>query len=1194
MAMDSASEEAAQSRRAEVRGSEAGSLDHQLWEVWSKTATEFPDRDAVVSMWQPARVLGRFGHDVPASVERPEHLRWSYKELHSEASRIANWLRYLGCGPGMKIVAVLWNSAEWPLFFWSATKLGMVFVPIDPGAAADLPCLISRLNAEILVVQDEAIATTMSDMRLTSIILKIQCSGPKVGSWLSIGDSSSSGLALGQNLHSQPQSLEYHRSPNRIAMMVLTSGTTGDPKICQHTHRNLMSQTCAYDPNPEDSVERWLVHTPVCHIFAINNALRAWREGGAVVFAAKSFDAGSTLEALIQEKCTIMSATPTLIKSLLSHQRFPRRADIHLDLVTIGGTAITEEDIQLCRRELGAKHAIQAYGMTEGAPLISWKRLDSHLRNGYHPGVGRVLPGTAARVCRPGGRETLKTGELGELHVAGSSIISGYYGETNDSSSFYMEGDVQWFMTGDQATIDEGGIIYLMGRYKDTIIRGGENIQPAKIERLLANLDGIQVAVVGVPDSLAGQIPVAIVKLPTGVGKSVLTESVMVLGPKFALAGIYTLEELGLNTFPLTTLGKIRRGLLTKVVNRHRQNLSKLAISDLRKDEHENLVVSLIDAWEQVAVTRPERDQDVLFLADSISMLRFGDRVVRLCGKHIYLQDLIRHNTVEKQARFLQSDDQGISGVASPHGEPTPRISSKGPMLESHSSAVLRSSIEPSGSFVSQSQRSLESPGPFEASIEAVIPIRSSLRRFVSGQRPQSYQIAFTFRVPGVSRQQIRRAVSQLVSHHPLLRGTLSQRGDEMLHIIPAYTDGLMEHIIFYDEVGTCQEALNYAGNIGGAANRSPFMLNVAILHNKEDGVNYISLTFNHSIMDAISVIPWTRNLDLLLNDSTTRLPELTQYAHFAELHEQYSECHAAKAAVAFHVKRLRGISLLQRALWPVQRAPGWLICDDSGSEVKAERDSSREKVWHGNWENVKAQFEVPRLSRVVHLPTLTLLEKQFEVAPSTFAKASITLFNILQTGCPHAIFTSWESNRTWPFLPKWIEERLPPAMSIDGPTLDWVLNMTEVDIHQSVGGFLKRMGRDHLDMVKHQHAPWKDIEIALQEEGAIALEASFRQAFVWDVSLLGMVVPQTDLTDFNVLEPVNRHNWADCGLFWNAFTIDPQTMYFIASWDTAQMNDLEVQGYCDMLADVMRKLAMEENWSRQIREVFTIWSPLK
>jgi hypothetical protein len=349
-----------------------------------------------------------------------------------------------------------------------------------------------------------------------------------------------------------------------------------------------------------------------------------------------------------------------------------------------------------------------------------------------------------------------------------------------------------------------------------------------------------------------------------------------------------------------------------------------------------------------------------------------------------------------------------------------------------------------------------------------------------------------------------------------------------MIHAILTYTERLMQHIIFDDEVSTVREAIDYARHAAVATHASPFMLRAAVIKCKDDETSYLSLTFSHSIMDAIAVVPWNRNLDLLLYDNISKLPEMTPYAFFANLHERMTGCCVYKEVINFHVKRLRGISLLKHALWPVQKAPDWMISDDSGSESKVERDAARLKVWNGQWERVQADFEVPRLSRMVNLSQLATLTERFKVSPPNFAKAAVTLLNVIQTGSSHAIFTSWESSRSWPFLPQWIEDKLPPAMSIDGPTLEWVLNMTEVVRSETVSDFLERMQRYHQEAGSHEHTPWSEIERGLYEEGKVALEASFRQGFVWDVSLLGMTTPKGYLTDFKGLEPVNRHNWAD------------------------------------------------------------------
>ena len=192
-----------------------------------------------------------------------------------------------------------------------------------------------------------------------------------------------------------------------------------------------------------------------------------------------------------------MSATPTLVKALLAHPGFPSPQELSLHLVTIGGTTIGPEDIRLCRQGLGADHAIQVYGMSEGAPLITFARSDPSLVDGYNPGVGKVLPGAAARICHPGSRKILNRSEVGELHISGSSVIKSYLDGDSDDA-IYTDESGTWLVTGDQAQIDENDIVYILGRYKDLIIRGGENIYPVRIESKLGEIPGLQVSLLAV------------------------------------------------------------------------------------------------------------------------------------------------------------------------------------------------------------------------------------------------------------------------------------------------------------------------------------------------------------------------------------------------------------------------------------------------------------------------------------------------------------------------------------------------------------------------------------------------------------------------------------------------------------------------------------------------------------------------
>ena len=644
---------------------------------------------------------------------------------------------------------------------------------------------------------------------------------------------------------------------------------------------------------------------------------------------------------------------------------------------------------------------------------------------------------------------------------------------------------------------------------------------------------------VGVSDSIAGQVPVAVVKLPVGIDKPAVAKKTLILGPTFALGGIYTLEELGLETFPVTTLGKPKKSVLSSLVEEHRRQLSEHAARSVSHSVHEGLVASLIDAWEQVTATRPRRDQDVLYLADSISMLRFCDAVIRLCGKHIYLQDLVNHNTVDKQAELLAGRKRdatrtyvGIDSNATAKNAPI-FINDQ---LESVSDMPLASAVEKPcisacsrQSWLDLAAQSFANLNISHSEVEAAIPIRASLRRFTIGQRPQSYHVAFSFRVPGISVSRLHQALGQLVAHHQLLRSVLClDKKTESFHAVPVYGDALLSHFIFDDQVSTTEQAVNYAGGLPKEAHATDFMLRASVIRCEEDSSNYLSLILNHSIMDAVAAVPWYRDLDMMLHDDTVVLSSMTPYKLFADLHYDLAGSHAAQEAVSFHVKRLRGISRLKHALWPHQRAPGWMISDDAGSPYALKRELVRESVWKGRWNSVSAQFNTPRISRLVDLSQLPSQLNRLGLTAPNFTKAAIALLTTLQTNASHAVFTSWESSRSWPFVPRWVADRLPPAMGIDGPTLEWVLNMPEVDLNETVADYLKRMEHEQRQMSAYEHAPWSAIAHGLQEEALVAMEASFRQAFVWDVSLLGMVQPKGYLTDFKILEPVNRHNWAD------------------------------------------------------------------
>ncbi|PFH61619.1 hypothetical protein XA68_16794 [Ophiocordyceps unilateralis] len=1180
--------------RAEAFGAEPIDLNLTLWDLLVRSAAAFPNREALVSLWQPAETDG--SPPRPGTFQGPGCLRWTYRSLRERADGLARTLSSLGCVPGMHLAAVLWNSAEWTLLFWAAARLGMCFVPVDPRAGDDVPLMLSVVGPDVLVVQDAELADGLLFGRgqLRTPPFRIICSSRLLKGWLPLDRLTQPFAAAPDTPHIvidrevRMDTIAIRRegvhdagegvSVETAALVIFTSGTTGDPKGCPHSNRNLVAQT--HDFDPKHSIDRWLVHTPVSHIFAINNALRAWRTGDTVVFPSRSFDVASTARALARGECTIMSATPTLVRVLLEHRDLADGPGVSLCMVTMAGTCVSPDDIRLCRRGLGARDVIQAYGMSEGGPLVSWTRRDPMLADGHHPGVGKVLPGAAVRICRPGSREVLPRDEVGELHVSGPSVISRYLSGA-DSSSFYADASGTWLVTGDQGKMDGDGVLYLMGRYKELLIRGGENVHPARIEAALTECPGVQAQVVAVPDSIAGQLAVAVVSLPRGVSKAQVADKAARLGTKYAVDAVYTLEELGLDRMPVTSLGKPKKGLLQEAV------MAFCSRDESHSAEIQGLSDALAGTWQRLTGSRPSRTDCVAHFADSITLLRYCDGVLRRTGKRLYVQDLTIHDTVAKQAKLLL--DREVKEATPPDAKriifPTANGSS---VLDSLQPMAPSSQVGSDTELLAVANQKIRSLDLGDCEVEAVLAIKCAFHRMVYGQRTQSFFLRVVFRVEDANEAQIREGVEKGLSIRPVFRAVACHPpGQAPFHAVISPHRQLFDRQIRSIQVDSEQDAQKLYSDDAPSSCAEGFMFSTDIVTSRDTGRVHLSLTYNHSVVDAVFLLEWHRDLSQLIgNHQDWTVDDRSRYGLWVDLFSQYQDSLPARACVSFHVPRLRGISRLGRMLWPPQRAPGWIISNDQDSPHAEARRRIRDQVWQGTWDERATEFRHPRRSRVVCLSTLQEMRKECGIEPALFAKCAVVIFNTLQTGSPYAVFTSWETGRSWPFLPCWTQGLLPPPASIDGPTAEWALNVLEVVDGETVRDFMQRMAVEHEEASRHQHVPWDRVLSELREEGPAAVEASFRQSFVWDVSM-GMHPTAEHDQGRRLLHPVVRHDWADFGFCWNMFLAGRDAIYFIASWDTAQMNVDDVEGHCDGMAEVMRRLARESNWHRTVGDVF-------
>jgi hypothetical protein len=642
------------------------------------------------------------------------------------------------------------------------------------------------------------------------------------------------------------------------------------------------------------------------------------------------------------------------------------------------------------------------------------------------------------------------------------------------------------------------------------------------------------VFVVGVPDDIAGQVPVAVVKLSSEVSRLKMMEKVRFLGPHHTLDAIYTLEDLGLENVPATSIGKPKRAMLADIVAKQRL-INRGENSEIQnKDEVVILENRLGEIWEQLVGVRPKKTDDIFCLADSITLLRYCDTVLRVYGKRLYLQDLSRCNTIKTQAKLLVTRDSSPGAGARmepkrdvqihPTDDDDSSFSRKELGYNSSQHSISKNEIIDISAAARDQVERFDLDG---SDVEDIIPIRGSLYRTVVGQRPQSYRIRVVFRVHGAAISHIYDGLFKWIANRSLLRTILLGTQGILYHIVVRHSHHLFQKLVHEVAIETEKDAKDLYEN-SSTDNRSPmFMFNATIIKVTETGRYLLCLTYNHSIVDALTLLSWHRDIDRLIQNCNTVIPTQIPYRLFADLFSVYQESLPAQRAISFHVQRLRGISRYKNAIWPKQRSPGMMIASDQDSFYFAERQASRARIWNGEWQQRADEFRFPRRSRIVRLPDLSKMRHLYNLEPVLFTKCALALFNILQTRSSVALFNSWESARTWPFVPDWIANALQPAMSIDGPTVEWILNMFEVNSEETLAGFFQRMVLEEEQVRRYEHAPWERVVQELREEGEVATNASFRQSFVWDVSM-GVAASRGFRSDFDTLEPVAKYDWPD------------------------------------------------------------------
>ncbi|MDR5855873.1 AMP-binding protein [Caballeronia sp. LZ062] len=482
-------------------------------------ATDIPLSDATVSRFL-MQTVGRFP-ERPAVVFRERNIRWTWREFANEVDALATALLQLGLKGGDRVGIWSPNRAEWLLTQFATARIGAVLVNINPAyRLAELEYALQKVGCTAIIAAEQFKTSKYLDMlqALAPELAEAEPNDlhaeklPALRTVIRMGERTTPGMLNFDDVMRRGRAaldtarldaLEANFDADDAINIQFTSGTTGNPKGATLTHRNIVNNAryiaMAMRLTEADSL---CIPVPLYHCFGMVLAVLACvSTGAAMIFPGEAFDPAATLAAVHEERCTALHGVPTMFIAELDHPNF---AQYDLSRLRTGIMAGSPCPIETMKRVVSKMHLSEitiAYGMTETSP-VSFQSSTTDPLDKRTSTVGRIQPHLEVKIVDPLGN-IVPVGETGELCTRGYSVMKGYWGEEAKTREAIVDG---WMHTGDLATLDAEGYCNIVGRLKDMLIRGGENIYPREIEEFLFRHPKVQsVQIFGVPDPKYGE-----------------------------------------------------------------------------------------------------------------------------------------------------------------------------------------------------------------------------------------------------------------------------------------------------------------------------------------------------------------------------------------------------------------------------------------------------------------------------------------------------------------------------------------------------------------------------------------------------------------------------------------------------------------------------------------------------------------
>ena len=503
---------------------------------FQRTVAAHPDREALVDV-----ASGR---------------RWTWAALDRDVDAVARGLLATGLQVGDRVGIWAPNCAEWTITQFATAKIGVILVNVNPAYRThEFAYVVNQSGMRLLI---SATRHKTSDYRSMIEQTAGECPGLQRVVYLDTDDWAAL-VAQGRELPADAVARRMAGlSPNDPINIQYTSGTTGRPKGATLSHLNILNNgyftTELINLGPDD---RLCIPVPFYHCFGmVMGNLGCTSHGTTMVIPAPSFDPEITLRTIEAEKCTGVYGVPTMFIAMQNHPTFASHDLSSLRTGIMAGSICPVEVMKRCVNDMHMTEVAIAYGMTETSPVSCQTRADDDLDR-RTASIGRAHPHVQIKVIDPVTGETVPRGAPGEFCTRGYSVMLGYWAE-EEKTAEAIDAD-GWMHTGDLAEMRDDGYCNIVGRIKDMVIRGGENVYPREVEEFLYRHPDVQdVQVIGVPDPKYGEELCAWIKMRAGAPPLNVDDVRAYCDGKLAHYKIprYVLI---VDEFPMTVTGKIRK-----------------------------------------------------------------------------------------------------------------------------------------------------------------------------------------------------------------------------------------------------------------------------------------------------------------------------------------------------------------------------------------------------------------------------------------------------------------------------------------------------------------------------------------------------------------------------------------------------------------------------------------------------------